>query len=73
MIIPLYKKLRAKSYRAFINIQEKRVLEWWASAIRSLEQRIASPKPKFHELILYNDAATKTNTLSAILLNPKHS
>ena len=77
MISPLYKKLHAKQYRAFINLQEKRIFEWWASTIRSLKPRIATPKPKFPEFILYTDAATKTNTLAAILLRPqtflKHS
>ena len=70
MISPLHHKLHAKSYRERISIQEKRVFQWWAATLRSLKPRIATPKPKFPELIIYTDAATRTNTICAVLFDP---
>ena len=67
MISPLYNKIHAKAYRPFLTIQDKRVLEWWASTLRSIKPRIATPKPRSPELIIYTDAATLTSTISAAL------
>ena len=40
------------------------------STIRDLKPRIAPPKPKCPELILYTDAETLANTISAVLFEP---
>ena len=70
MTRPLYYKIREKTYRPIIAIQEKRVEGRRASTLRPLTPRIATPEHESAGLILYTDAATPTNTSSAVLSEP---
>ena len=64
---PLYNKLTSKSYSNKLEHHELQALRWWEAAIGQMQHHIAYPKPKFPDLAVYTDAASKTRIISALI------
>ena len=67
---PLYAKLRTFPYHQVLSLEELTTLRWWTVALDHMKPRVATPKPKLTERVVYTDAAGKSQIIDDVILGP---
>ena len=70
MMAPLYAKLKTFPYHQSLSVKELTTLRWWTVALDHMKPRIATPKPKLTQRVVYTDAAGRTRIIAAVIIDP---
>ena len=70
MLAPLNAKLKTFPYHQTLSPKELTTLRWWTAAPDHMKPRVASPKPKRPERVVYTDAAGKSQIIAAVIIDP---
>ena len=70
VMAPLYAKLRTSPYRQVLSPEELTTLRRSTVALDHMKPRVATPKPKLTERVVYTDAAGKAKIIAAGIIGP---
>ena len=71
MMAALYQKVNAKFYSPDLSDRELTTLNWWSVALLNLTPRLTRNRSPVTDLIIYTDAATTTQIIAAVLIDPR--